>query len=331
MNILITGAAGFIGYHTVREILRNGHYVVGLDNLNDYYSVKLKKDRLNDLKKKTDSKNFKFYKADLENITFLKKIFKKHNIKIVINLAAQAGVRYSLKNPNPYIKSNIQGFVNLLEICKKNKIDHFIFASSSSIYGKTKKIKFSENDKAVSPVSLYASTKRCNEIIAHSYSHLYNLQITGLRFFTVYGAWGRPDMAYFKFVNHIINGKEIEIYNYGNHTRDFSYIDHIVNGILSVVKNKKNKSIKRKKYEIYNLANGKPIKLMSFISVIEKILNKKAKKKYIELQDGDVEKTYANVKKFETHYKLKKSDNLKYGILKFIKWYKKYYKKNNYV
>tara|TARA_B100000886_G_scaffold340453_1_gene310111 strand:- start:8467 stop:9462 length:996 start_codon:yes stop_codon:yes gene_type:complete len=331
MNILITGAAGFIGYHTVKEIIRNGNNVVGLDNLNDYYSVKLKKDRLNDLKKNPYSKNFKFYRADLENISFLKKIFKKHNFKIVINLAAQAGVRYSLKNPNPYIKSNIQGFVNLLEVCKKNKIEHFIFASSSSVYGKTKKIKFSENDKAVSPVSLYASTKRCNEIIAHSYSHLYNMQITGLRFFTVYGAWGRPDMAYFNFVSRILNGKEIEIYNYGNHTRDFSYIDHIVNGILSVVKNNKYKNIKRKKYEIYNLANGNPKKLMSFISTIEKILNKNAKKKYIGLQDGDVEKTYANVKKFKSHYKIKKSANLKYGILKFITWYKKYYKKNNYV
>jgi UDP-glucuronate 4-epimerase len=244
----------------------------------------------------------------------------------VINLAAQAGVRYSLKNPNPYIKSNIQGFVNLLEVCKTNSIKHFIFASSSSIYGNTKKIKFSENDKAVSPLSLYASTKRCNEIIAHSYSHLYKMKITGLRFFSVYGPWGRPDMAYFKFVKNILNQKQIEIYNYGNHMRDFSYIDHIVEGIYAVSINKLRKNIKRKKYEIYNLANGKSKTLMSFLKIIEKCLNQRAKKKFIKLQDGDAERTYANVKKFILHYNLRSKVDLNTGISRFISWYKKFYK-----
>ena len=327
MNILITGAAGFVGFHTVKKFIEKGHYVIGLDNLNNYYDIKLKHSRVKELKKNFTKKKFEFFKSDLKDINSLKKIFKKKKIEIVINLAAQAGVRYSLENPNPYIKSNIQGFVNLLEVCKKNEIKHFIFASSSSVYGKTQKIKFSENDKAVSPVSLYASTKRCNEIIAHSYSHLYNMQITGLRFFTVYGSWGRPDMAYFKFVKNIIDNKTIELYNYGNHTRDFSYIDHIVNGIYVVAANKIRKNIKRKKYEIYNLANGNPKSLMSFLKIIEKILNKKAIKKFIKLQDGDVEKTYADIKKFVSHYNLRNKADLKYGISKFVLWYKKYYKK----
>ena len=317
MNILITGVAGFIGYHVATKNLKSGNFVVGIDNMNSYYDVNLKKDRIKDLNKKFNSKKFNFLEGDLNNINFIKEIFKKNNFDIVINLAAQAGVRYSLKNPNPYIRSNIQGFVNLLEICKKNNIKHFIFASSSSVYGKTNKVKFSENDKAVSPLSLYASTKRCNEIIAHSYSHLYKMQITGLRFFTVYGSWGRPDMAYFKFVKNILNGNAIEIYNHGKHTRDFSYIDHIVDGIHLVATNKLRKNIVRKKYEIYNLANGSPKSLMSFLKTIENSLNKKAKKTFIGLQDGDVERTYADVKKFVSHYKLRSKVDLKYGISKF--------------
>ena len=319
MNILITGVAGFVGYHTAKKYLKNRHNVVGIDNINNYYEVSLKKKRIDDLKKSFSSNTFIFLKGDLNNIKFLKKIFKKKKFDIVINLAAQAGVRYSLKNPNPYIKSNIQGFVNLLEVCKTNSIKHFIFASSSSVYGKTNKVKFSENDKAVSPLSLYASTKRCNEIIAHSYSHLYNLKITGLRFFTVYGPWGRPDMAYFKFV------KNIQVYNYGKHVRDFSYIDHIVDGIYVVSKNKLKKNVKLSNFEIFNLANGNPLTLGYFINIIEKKLKTVAKKKYLKLQDGDVKKTYADTRKFTRCYGLKNKVNINSGISKFVSWYKSYY------
>lgn len=326
MNVLVTGAAGFIGYHVIRKFIKLNHRVFGVDNLNSYYDVNLKKSRIKNLNNNIKGKNFFFYKISIEQTNKLEKIFKKKKIDIVINLAAQAGVRYSLVNHKPYISSNIKGFVNLLELCKKYNVQHTIFASSSSIYGKTSKFKFSENDKAVSPISLYASTKRCNEIIAHSYSYLYKMKITGLRFFTVYGPWGRPDMAYFKFIKNILNKKRIQLYNYGIHTRDFSYIDHIVEGIYLVSINKLRKKIKRKQYEIYNLANGKPKTLMSFLKIIEKNLNKKANKEYIKLQDGDVERTYANVKKFILHYNLKSKIDLNTGIKRFISWYKKFYK-----
>lgn len=326
MKILITGAAGFIGYHTCSYFLKNNHIIVGIDNFNNYYDLKLKKDRVKNLKKKYDNR-FKLFNIDLNNNLKLSKIFKKEKFDVVINLAAQAGVRYSLKNPTPYINSNIKGFVNILEKCKKYKIKNFVFASSSSVYGKTKKNIFSETDKAISPLSLYASTKRCNEIIAHSYSHLYGLKITGLRFFTVYGPWGRPDMAYYKFVKNILERKPIKIYNYGNHTRDFSYIDHIVKGIYLVALEKtKNKKTINKNFEIYNLANGKPHSLKYLIKVIEKKLNMKSDKNYVGLQQGDVEKTFANTRKFVKDYGFKGTINLESGISIFIKWFKSYYK-----
>lgn len=326
MKILITGAAGFIGYHTCNYFLKNNHKIIGIDNFNTYYDIKLKRDRVKNLKKKYNN-GFKLFNIDLNDNFKLSKLFKKEKFDVVINLAAQAGVRYSLKNPTPYINSNIKGFVNILEKCKKYKIKNFVFASSSSVYGKTKKNIFSEKDKAISPLSLYASTKRCNEIIAHSYSHLYSLKITGLRFFTVYGPWGRPDMAYYKFVKNILERKPIKIYNYGNHTRDFSYIDHIVKGIYLVALEKtKKKKTKSNNFEIYNLANGKPQSLKYLINVIEKKLKMKSDKNYVGLQQGDVEKTFANTTKFVKDYGIKGTIDLERGISIFIKWFKSYYK-----
>ena len=326
MKILITGAAGFIGYHTCNYFLKNNHSIVGIDNFNNYYDLKLKKDRVTDLKKKYKNRKFKLFNIDLNNNRKLSILFKKEKFDIVVNLAAQAGVRYSLKNPTPYINSNIKGFVNILEKCKEYKIKNFVFASSSSVYGKTKKNIFSETDKATSPLSLYASTKRCNEIIAHSYSHLYGLKITGLRFFTVYGPWGRPDMAYYKFVKNILQKKPIQVYNYGNHTRDFSYIDHVVKGIYLVALEKNKKKNNSKNFEIYNLANGKPQSLKYLIKIIEKKLKMTSIKNYVGLQQGDVEKTFANTKKFVKEYGIKGSTNLETGISIFIKWFKSYYK-----
>jgi UDP-glucuronate 4-epimerase len=339
-KILVTGAAGFIGFHTILKFLDNDFIVYGIDNLNNYYSRKLKKDRINEIKKfsRVNKKSFFFYKNDITNIKFLDKIFLKKKIKYVIHLAAQAGVRYSVSNPQSYVQSNLLGFVNILELSKKYKIKHLIYASSSSVYGINKKKIFSEKDLAAHPINLYAATKRSNEILAHSYSYLHKLPTTGLRFFTVYGPWGRPDMSYYSFVKSLYDNKKINIHNFGKHKRDFSYIDLIVDGIYEVfLKTKKNTTKKLNKltadissgpFEIYNLATGKPKKLMTFIKTIEKITGKKFKKNYITMQPGDIKNTFADTKKFKLNFNLSDRTSLEKGLNNFIIWYKNYYKIN---
>ena len=300
MNILVTGAAGFIGFHLSKLLLKKGFNVIGLDNINDYYDPNLKLDRLKILgiksnedciyNQKFEKDNFKFIKLNLEDKENLLKLFESENIDIVCNFAAQAGVRYSLTNPDTYIQSNIVGFHNILECCRIYKIKHLIYASSSSVYGLNKKIPFSVNDSVDNPISLYAATKKSNELMAHSYSHLYNIPTTGIRFFTVYGPWGRPDMALFIFTKSIIEGKNIDVYNYGKMMRDFTYIDDIIKGVYKIIINKKNK-----KFSIYNIGNNNSIELLDFIICIEKKLGKIAKKNMLPIQSGDVVKTWANV------------------------------------
>lgn len=334
MKILVTGSAGFIGSALSVGLLKLGHTVIGVDNHNDYYDQQLKIDRL---KNNKSFKKYLHYKIDITNINKLKKIFDKHKPLIVVNLAAQAGVRHSLKKPMDYITSNIIGFANILECCKRKKINHLIYASTSSVYGSNGKIPFYENDSCDHPLSVYAASKKSNESMAHAYSYLYNLPTTGLRFFTVYGPWGRPDMSPFKFTKAILSNKPIYIFNYGNHSRDFTYIDDIVNGIIKVINKKptNNKKWNNKKpdlgsslspWNIYNIGNGKPVKLMDYINAIEIALNKKAKKKFLPRQPGDVLDTLANTKKLKNKFLYKSKTNIKTGVKKFIQWYVDYYK-----
>tara|TARA_Y100000816_G_C26065218_1_gene559774 strand:+ start:432 stop:1451 length:1020 start_codon:yes stop_codon:yes gene_type:complete len=332
--ILITGVAGFIGFHLSRKLIDNNFKVIGIDNINNYYGKKIKFDRLKILSN-FKKKNFVFFKKDLKDKNSLNKIFKSYKIQYVVNLAAQAGVRYSLKNPQAYIDSNIQGFFNILDLSRKYEVKHFIYASTSSVYGMNKKIPFAEKDHVNHPLQLYASTKRSNELIAHAYSNLYNLPTTGLRFFTVYGPWGRPDMALFIFVKKILENKSINIFNYGNHVRDFTYIDDIVDGIKKIIfkipkKNSLNKVTFPNKstspFRILNIGNGKPIKLKDFINEIEKNLGKRAKKKYLPLQKGDVIGTHSNINEINKLTKYKPKYSYKLGIKKFINWYLDYYK-----
>ena len=333
MKILITGAAGFIWYHLVKNLLKKNFTVYGIDNINSYYSKKLKYDRLSNLgiKKKQihqfnheikSSKfdNFIFSKIDILDKKKLNSIFKKYKFDVVCNLAAQAGVRYSLEKPKKYISNNIVGFHNIAFICNKFNVNHFIYASSSSVYGNNSNTPFSEDDTLEKPESLYAATKRSNELIAESYNKLYELNITGLRFFTAYGPWGRPDMAYYLFSNAISKGKEIKVFNNGQLERDFTYIDDIVDGIINIIL----KSKLNNKHRIYNIGNNKTIKLLDFIKEIEKNLNKKAKKKYLPMQSGDVFKTYADITKIKSDFKFRPNTTIKDGIKKFVDWYIKY-------
>jgi len=336
-TILITGVAGFIGYHLAYRLLKSkNNIIVGLDNLNSYYDINLKVSRLKILKKYS---NFKFIKLDIKKGPELKKIFQRYEPKYIINLAAQAGVRYSLENPKLYLESNIIGFFNLLDLSRIYKVNHFVYASTSSVYGANKKQPFKESDTADHPIQFYAATKRSNEIMAHSYSCLYNIPTTGLRFFTVYGPWGRPDMALFKFVKNILNKKHINVFNFGNHSRDWTYIDDIVNGILKALynvpkgtKNKKfffsrsiNPSISNSPFQIYNLGNSNPINLLKYIKIIEKILAKKSKIKFFPLQKGDVISTKASLKKVKDDLGYKPKVSAQTGIKNFINWYKSYY------
>jgi UDP-glucuronate 4-epimerase len=336
MEILVTGAAGFIGFHLCIKLLENDKFskVIGIDNINNYYSVQLKKDRLSILK---NYDNFQFYKVSLENREEILSIFKKHNFHTVVNLAAQAGVRYSLENPFSYVQSNIDGFLNILEGCRHNNISHLVFASSSSVYGANRKMPFSVHHNVDHPVSLYAATKKANELMAHTYAHLYNLPCTGLRFFTVYGPWGRPDMALFKFTKNIIEDKPIEVYNFGKMKRDFTYIDDIVEGVYRVINKipspninwdplSPDPSTSSAPYKIYNIGNNKPVKLMDFISVIEKSIGKKAKIDFKEMQMGDVPETYADVDDLINDVGFKPDTPIEKGVANFIKWYKEYYK-----
>ncbi len=322
MNILITGVAGFIGYHIAKKILKNNNKVIGIDNINDYYDVNLKKNRIKELKK---NKKFFFYKVDIIQYKKLNSIIKNNQIKIIIHLAAQAGVRYSIKNPQTYFKSNLEGFFNILETSRYNKIKHLIYASTSSVYGDTKKFPLSETESTDRPLSFYAATKKSNEIMAHSYSYIYKLPCTGVRFFTVYGPFGRPDMALFKFTKNIIKNNPIELYNKGNHLRDFTYIDDIVDGIYSLINKQSKKTIP---YEIFNIGNGTPKKLLDYLKYIEKNLNKKSKIKRLPLQVGDILKTHSNINKLKKYTGYNPKTNIDNGIKKFIEWFKDYYKVN---
>ena len=321
MKILITGAAGFIGYHLTNKLIKTKHKIFGVDNLNNYYSVKLKKDRLKDLT--SQKKQFIFYKNDICNKEFINKIFKKNKFDIVINLAAQAGVRYSIKNPESYIRRNIIGYFNILEACRFNKVKHLIYASTSSVYGDSTKFPLSEKLNTNKPLQLYAATKLSNELMAHSYSSLFNFKTTGLRFFTVYGPWGRPDMALFLMTKNIILDKKIKLFNYGNHIRDFTYVDDVIDAILKITLNKKKTRIKS---EVYNIGNGKPVHLKKYIKEIELCLGKKAKIENLPLQMGDIVKTHASIRKIQKNFKFKPKFNVKSGVRNFIHWYKSYFK-----
>ncbi len=330
--VLVTGAAGFVGFHLSKYLLVKGIQVVGIDNLNDYYDVSLKLGRLNLLKQES---NFTFEQIDLSDRQKLNDLFSRYNFDRVINLAAQAGVRYSLENPHAYVDSNLVGFVNILEACRHHQIKHLVYASSSSVYGANKKIPFAVSDNVDYPVSLYAATKKANELMAHTYSHLYNIPTTGLRFFTVYGTWGRPDMAYFIFTKNIIEGKPIKVFNYGKMKRDFTYIDDIVEGIARVMdyipqplsdSETTGESPKTKApYRLYNIGNNQPVALIEFIEIIEKCVGKKAEKEFLPMQPGDVPATYANVDDLFNDVGFKPATPLTEGIDKFVRWYKDFY------
>jgi UDP-glucuronate 4-epimerase len=329
MKILITGVAGFIGYHLAERLLREGFEVYGIDNMSDYYDVHLKKARIARLKPYDD---FTFRYLDLADRVGLSTLFKEEEFEGVINLAAQAGVRYSLKNPYAYVESNLAGFVNLLECCRHHQIGHLIFASSSSVYGANTKVPFAVNDNVDHPVSLYAATKKSNELMAHAYSHLYQLPVTGLRFFTVYGPWGRPDMAYFKFVKAIEEGKPIDVYNFGRMERDFTYIDDIVEGLVRLlpkrptVPSEAQGSVSKAPYRIYNIGNNSPVKLMRFIEVIEQVVGKQARKNFLPMQMGDVLTTYADVDDLMRDVGFKPRTPIEIGIKRFVDWYLDYYR-----
>ena len=333
MKILITGAAGFIGFQLSKLLLDNDYEVIGIDNLNDYYDPNLKKDRLEILGK---NNNFIFHKIDLKDKTEVDKTFETYRPNYVINLAAQAGVRYSLKNPYAYVDSNLIGFMNILEACRNYPVKHLIYASSSSVYGGNKVAPFSTSHNVDHPVSLYAATKKSNELMAHTYSHLYKIPTTGLRFFTVYGPWGRPDMAYFSFTKNIIEGKPIKVFNYGNMERDFTYIDDIVEGVYKLLdvipkpnpdwdETKDDISTSFAPYKIYNIGNNQPVQLMKFINILEEKIGKKAEKIHMDMQPGDVLRTYADVSDLEKDIGFKPSISIEEGLEKFVAWYKDYY------
>ena len=321
-KVLITGACGFIGFHLSLALLNNNIDVVAIDNLNDYYSVNLKSSRLGILK----DNNVIFYKTDITNFDDLKKCLLLERPDIVVHLAAQAGVRYSLDNPHSYIHNNIVGTFNVLEICKNINIEKLIFASSSSVYGNLNKQKFNEKDLVDNPLNLYAASKKSNELMAYSYSNLYKIPSVGLRFFTVYGPWGRPDMAYFKFTKNIINNLPIKIYGHGKMYRDFTYIDDIIDGIKKIIEINNNKLFgKNTFYEILNLGNDNPVELSYFISVIENAVGKKAKKTFLDIQPGDVKRTSANLEKAKFKINYSPKTRIEDGIAIFVKWYKNYY------
>ena len=338
-KILVTGAAGFIGYHLCEALIKKGHDVIGLDNINDYYDVNLKYARLDQLGIEKESasvfseiseslihgSHMQFIRLNLEDRNTLPKLFKTYQFDMVCNLAAQAGVRYSIENPEAYIDSNINGFLNVLECCRHHNVKRLVYASSSSVYGNTDKIPFDENANVDQPISLYAATKKSNELMAHTYSHLYNIETIGLRFFTVYGPWGRPEMAMFLFTDAILNNKPINVFNNGNLSRDFTYIDDIVEGVVNtLIKDSKNDSL----YKLYNIGNGKPVQLLDFIEFLETELNISAIKKMLPMQAGDVHQTFANTTSLERDYNYKPQITIDKGIQEFVLWYKGFYKNN---
>lgn len=337
MKVLVTGAAGFIGYHLSERLISEGHTVVGLDNVNDYYDVNLKLGRLKQLGiidstleynkiysgLKYDQK-FSFVKLNLEDNQAIDTLFKEQKFDLVCNLAAQAGVRYSIEKPFKYLDSNVNGFLSILEGCRNHNVKKLIYASSSSVYGLNEKIPFSTDDAVDHPISLYAATKKANELMAHTYSHLFGIQTVGLRFFTVYGPWGRPDMAMFLFTDAILNNKPIQVFNHGNLSRDFTYVDDIVGGMLKIVKAFQDETIKTT-YKLYNIGNSKPVKLLDFIEAIEEVTNKKAIKDLLPMQPGDVEKTWADVEDLKNDFNYNPNTDIKVGVAAFVKWYKDYY------
>ncbi|MDQ6955143.1 MAG: NAD-dependent epimerase [Mariprofundaceae bacterium] len=316
-KILVTGAAGFIGAHLSRALLQRGYQVLGLDNLNDYYDVQLKKDRLAWF---DHEKNFQFVTVDLANRDAMADVFESYAFDVVVNLAAQAGVRYSIDHPHAYADSNLVGFLNVLEGCRAQKVKHLLYASSSSVYGENKKVPFAVEDRVDHPISLYAATKKSNELMAHAYAHLYAIPVTGLRFFTVYGPWGRPDMAYFSFTKAISEGKSIDVYNHGKMQRDFTYISDVVEAIVRLIEKKPEYT-----YKIYNIGNHSPETLMDFIAAIEDALGKKAVKRYLPMQAGDVPATYADVTDLMADVDFKPNTVMRQGIAQFVGWYRSYY------
>jgi len=330
-KVLITGAAGFIGFHLIQALLKQGHSIVGIDNLNDYYDPQLKHDRLEILNQNDKAENYQFIKMDLADRQGIEQLFAENQFDIVINLGAQAGVRYSIENPHAYVDSNLVGFVNILEGCRHSKVKHLVYASSSSVYGMNIKQPFSTKDRVDYPISLYAATKKSNELMAHTYSHLYGIPATGLRFFTVYGPMGRPDMAYFSFTKKILNGETIDVYNNGEMQRDFTYIDDIVEGIERVmnrIPESQSSDISNAKapYKIYNIGNNQPVSLRRFITAIETACGKKAKENLLPMQAGDVPVTFADVDGLIADIGFKPSTSIEDGIAKFVGWYKGYYK-----
>ena len=340
MNILVTGAAGFIGFHVAKNLLHRGHKVTGLDNINDYYDTRLKFGRLaelgiqekdasryNQLTGSSSYSKFSFVRMNLENKEELQQLFQKEPFDLVCHLAAQAGVRYSLKNPDAYVQSNIVGFLNILENCRHTNIKHLVYASSSSVYGANKKIPFCTEDQVDHPISLYAATKKSNELMAYTYSHLYGFPTTGLRFFTVYGPWGRPDMAMFLFTEAILKGKPIKVFNHGNMERDFTYIDDITEGVVKVLESPldNRKKDQESRYKLYNIGNNNAVKLMDFIEAIELSLGKEAKKEWLPMQPGDVERTWADVTELIEDFGYHPETPVKQGIQKFVDWYREFY------
>ena len=322
MVTLITGAAGFIGFHLINRLLKRGEKIIGIDNLSPYYDVNLKKSRLNILK---ENKNFFYKNVDISDFESLKSCFKEDKITLVCHLAAQAGVRYALENPAEYVNTNLVGHFNILENCKIFGVKNLLYASSSSVYGGNTKIPFSEKDNVDNPVSLYAATKRSDELLSSTYSNLYKINTIGLRFFTVYGPWGRPDMATWIFTERILNNQPIKVFNKGNMYRDFTYIDDIIEGTMSIydfLSNTTNKVIS----DVYNIGNNSPVNLLDFINIIESSLGKTATKTMLPMQLGDVEKTYADITKIQTDFNFKPSTSIKRGVPKFLEWYKKYHK-----
>ena len=329
VKILVTGAAGFIGFHLSQKLLDLGYQVLGIDNLNDYYDVALKQARLSQL---VDHPNFEFQKLELSNPSTTAAIFKSFNPEIVVHLAAQAGVRYSLQNPHAYVDSNLVAFVNILEGCRHHQIKHLVYASSSSVYGSNTKVPFSVDDPVNTPVSFYAATKRANELMAYSYSHLYQIPITGLRFFTVYGPWGRPDMAYFSFTRNILARQTIDIFNNGNMRRDFTYIDDIIEGIIRVIAKPPQPELQSNPsnipvppHRIYNIGNNQPVKLLHFLKVLENCLGIKAEKRFLPMQPGDVIETYADIDDLMRDTGFKPETSIEIGLSRFVDWYRDYY------
>ena len=334
MNILVTGSAGFIGSALSLKLLETGENVLGIDNHNDYYDVSLKEARL---KRHLDHENYTHLKIDVSDTAAVESLFNDHDIDRVVHLAAQAGVRFSIENPMAYINSNIVGFCNVLEGCRHNNIDHLVYASSSSVYGSNTKMPFSIHDNVDHPLSLYAASKKANELMAHTYSNLYNLPTTGLRFFTVYGPWGRPDMALFKFTKAILEGKKLEVFNYGKHRRDFTYIDDIVEGILRVLNipalpndnwtgESPDPGTSKAPWRVYNIGSSSPVELNDYIKAIEKALGKKAQLDLLPLQPGDVPDTYADVQDLSNDFGYKPLMNVNEGVCNFVEWYKDFYK-----